>query len=395
MSPVERLRRQFLILLGTIIGVTLIDLRFNEGFWLSSGLLSALLILAVLIWIFDALGRGILVRLRLWGRPCVIVGANRFGKDLVQRLRENRHLGYNPVLLIDEDPALWGTTVEGLPVVAPGGAENDHRLMRYASIGVLAIPGDQGDLLDRMVADLPFSTILIAPRWNRIQASNTRVCDLSGLVSLEVRRPLGDRIAPLVKRGFDIVTSALLLILILPLLAFIVVGVKLDSGGPLLFRQARWAGGSRSFPALKFRTMHTDAEQRLKELLEADPVLHHEYEMYHKLTHDPRITRFGRILRRLSFDELPQLWNVLVGDMSLIGPRPYMPDELTKYPEQKEILARVRPGLTGLWQVSGRHRTTFQRRLELDVCYVENYSIWLDLHVLMRTVWTVMKADGA
>jgi lipopolysaccharide/colanic/teichoic acid biosynthesis glycosyltransferase len=199
----------------------------------------------------------------------------------------------------------------------------------------------------------------------------------------------------MLKRGFDIVTSAMLLLLVTPLLLLIATGIKLDSRGPLLFRQARWAGGTRSFRALKFRTMHVDAERLLKELLEADPVLRHEYEMYHKLTRDPRVTRFGRILRKLSFDELPQLWNVLIGDMSLIGPRPYMPHELVRYPHQQEVLARVRPGITGLWQVSGRHRTTFERRLELDVYYVENYSIWLDLHVLMRTVWIVMKADGA
>ena len=145
--------------------------------------------------------------------------------------------------------------------------------------------------------------------------------------------------------------------------------------GPLLFSQARWAGGTRSFPALKFRTMHVNAEQLLKELLEADPVLRHEYEMYHKLTRDPRVTRFGRILRKLSFDELPQLWNVLIGDMSLIGPRPYMPHELVRYPHQQEVLARVRPGITGLWQVSGRHRTTFEDRLQLDIAYVEGCTL--------------------
>jgi lipopolysaccharide/colanic/teichoic acid biosynthesis glycosyltransferase len=179
------------------------------------------------------------------------------------------------------------------------------------------------------------------------------------------------------------------------LLLVIAAGIKLDSQGPLLFRQARWTDSARSFRVLKFRTMHVDAEQRLKELLAADPVLRCEYEMYHKLTRDPRVTRFGGILRKLNFDELPQLWNVLVGDMSLIGPRPYMPHELVRYPQHQEVLARVRPGITGLWQVSGRHRTTFERRLELDIYYVENYSIWLDLHVLMRTVWIIMKADGA
>ncbi|WP_198038227.1 undecaprenyl-phosphate galactose phosphotransferase WbaP [Skermanella stibiiresistens] len=396
MSPVERLRRQFMILIGTVVGVTVVDLEFNEAIWFSNGLLLSLLVLAVLIWISDALGRAILMRLRLWGRPCVIVGTGKAGIDIVRRLGQNEHLGYNPVLFIDENPNLWGTTVEGLPVVAPTvGTSTDERLVRYASVGILAVPRDQPERLNEMIGNLPFSTILVVPEWTGVQTVNTRIRDLSGMFSLEVRRPLGASVTPLVKRLFDIVTSALLLVLVTPLLLLIAIGIKLDSKGPLLFRQARWAGGSRSFPALKFRTMHADAELRLKELLATDPVLRREYEMYHKLTHDPRVTRFGRILRRLSFDELPQLWNVLIGDMSLIGPRPYMPHELIKYPHQQEVLARVRPGITGLWQVSGRHRTTFERRIELDVYYVENYSIWLDLHVLMRTVWIVVKADGA
>jgi len=341
------------------------------------------------------LGRGVLMRLRLWGRPCVVVGAGKTGVDIVRRLGQNEHLGYNPVLFIDEDPGRWGTMVEGLPVVAPGGNSVDERLERYASVGILAVPHDQPERLQEMIGNLPFSTILVVPEWSGIQTVNTRVRDLSGILSLEVRRPLGASVTPMLKRGFDIVASALLLLLVTPLLLLIAAGIKLDSRGPLLFRQSRWAGGTRSFRALKFRTMHVDAERLLKELLEADPVLRHEYEMYHKLTRDPRVTRFGRILRKLSFDELPQLWNVLIGDMSLIGPRPYMPHELVRYPHQQDVLARVRPGITGLWQVSGRHRTTFERRLELDVYYVENYSIWLDLHVLMRTVWIVMKADGA
>jgi Undecaprenyl-phosphate galactose phosphotransferase WbaP len=395
MSPVERLRRQFMILLGTVVGVTILDLQFNDWHWFETGLLTALPVLGVLIWVSDAVGRGVLMCLRLWGRPCVVVGASRTGVDIVRRLSQNEHLGYNPVLFIDEDPGRWGTVVEGLPVVAPGGHPVDERLERYASVGILAVPHDQPERLNEMIGNLPFSTILVVPEWNGLQTVNTRVRDLSGILSLEVRRPLGASVTPMLKRGFDIFTSALLLLLVMPLLLMIAAGIKLDSQGPLLFRQARWAGSARSFRVLKFRTMHVDAEQRLKELLDADPVLRCEYEMYHKLTRDPRVTRFGGILRKLNFDELPQLWNVLIGDMSLIGPRPYMPHELIQYPQQQEVLARVRPGITGLWQVSGRHRTTFERRLELDIYYVENYSIWLDLHVLMRTVWIVMKADGA
>ena len=198
-----------------------------------------------------------------------------------------------------------------------------------------------------------------------------------------------------VKRLFDIAAAVSLLIPLLPLLLLIAAAVRLETRGPALFRQARCGAGSKTFPALKFRTMHVDAEARLAEMLAADAGLLLEYQRHHKLRNDPRITRLGRFLRRTSLDELPQLWNVVTGDMSLIGPRPYMPHELVRYPHQQGVLARVRPGITGLWQVSGRHRTTFERRLELDVYYVENYSIWLDLHVLMRTVWIVMKADGA
>ena len=150
-----------------------------------------------------------------------------------------------------------------------------------------------------------------------------------------------------------------------PVLLVIALAVKLETRGPALFRQARCGGGSRSFMALKFRTMHVDAEARLTEMLAANAELRLEYDRHHKLRDDPRVTRVGRILRRTSLDELPQLWNVLTGDMSLIGPRPYMPHELVPYPSARSAIARVSPGITGLWQVSGRHRTTFEDRLQL------------------------------
>ena len=146
----------------------------------------ALLVLAILIWVSDALGRGVLMRLRLWGRPCVVVGAGKTGVDIVRRLCQNEHLGYNPVLFIDEDPSRWGTTVEGLPVVSPGGKAIDERLERYASVGILAVPHDHPERLPEMISNLPFSTILVVPEWNGLQTINTRVRDLSGILTLEV-----------------------------------------------------------------------------------------------------------------------------------------------------------------------------------------------------------------
>src|SRR3954449_12985102 len=197
MSPVERLRRQFMILLGTVIGVTILDLQFHNSHWLKSGLLMALLVLAILIWVSDALGRGVLMRLRLWGRPCVVVGAGKTGVDIVRRLGQNEHLGYNPVLFIDEDPGRWGTMVEGLPVVSPGGSSIDERLERYASVGILAVPHDHPERLPEMIGSLPFSTILVVPEWSGLQTVNTRVRDLSGILTLEVKRPLGISVTPM------------------------------------------------------------------------------------------------------------------------------------------------------------------------------------------------------
>jgi lipopolysaccharide/colanic/teichoic acid biosynthesis glycosyltransferase len=200
--------------------------------------------------------------------------------------------------------------------------------------------------------------------------------------------------APSGKRVFDVAAALVLLALAAPLMAAVAVAVKLDSPGPVLFRQERRGRGG-PFPMLKFRTMHVDAERRLADVLAADPALALEYGTYHKLARDPRATRTGRALRRMSLDELPQLWNVLAGDMSLVGPRPYMPHELADHPREREVLSRVRPGITGLWQVSGRHRTTFGERLAIDVRYAETRSAWLDLCILARTVWAVIRAGGA
>jgi lipopolysaccharide/colanic/teichoic acid biosynthesis glycosyltransferase len=197
-----------------------------------------------------------------------------------------------------------------------------------------------------------------------------------------------------VKRLFDIAAAVSILVALLPLLLLIAVAVKLETRGPALFRQARCGAGSRSFRALKFRTMHVDAEARLAEMLAADADLRQEYQRHHKLRNDPRVTGIGRILRRASLDELPQLWDVLTNDMSLIGPRPYMPHELAPHPSARSAITQVKPGIIGLWQVSGRHRTTFEDRLGFDIAYVERYSLRQDLVILLRTVMVVLKADG-
>jgi lipopolysaccharide/colanic/teichoic acid biosynthesis glycosyltransferase len=201
------------------------------------------------------------------------------------------------------------------------------------------------------------------------------------------------------KRTFDLIGSVLLLLILLPVFALVTAALFVSSPGvPILFRQMRVGKDGVTFPCLKFRTMCTNADFVLHELLNRDPAARAEWTRSHKLNKDPRVSRLGRILRATSFDELPQLWNVLRGDMSLVGPRPVTEPEVRKWYEARGGAAAyvsVRPGITGLWQVSGRSRTTYEHRVELDCRYVQELSLVNDIRILWRTVGVVLRQDGA
>jgi lipopolysaccharide/colanic/teichoic acid biosynthesis glycosyltransferase len=171
--------------------------------------------------------------------------------------------------------------------------------------------------------------------------------------------------------------------------------IRMDTPGPVFYRQYRMGRDGRCFPVLKFRTMRVDADRVLAEVLDARPALRREYEQYHKLADDPRVTTIGRVLRRYSLDELPQLWNVLRGDMSLVGPRAYMPSELPKMKGLAAAVLQTPPGITGLWQVSGRNHLSFAHRVDLDVHYIQNWTPWLDWYIFIRTFPVVFAGDGA
>jgi len=194
------------------------------------------------------------------------------------------------------------------------------------------------------------------------------------------------------KRAIDIVVSALLLLALSPLLIALAIGVRLTSGGPAIFVQMRCGLRGRPFRFYKFRSMVADAEARKRELIHLNEMQGPAF----KIADDPRITRFGRFLRKYSLDELPQLWNVLIGNMSLVGPRPPTPGEVSAYTRRQAQRLSVVPGITGLWQVSGRNKiTSFDRWVELDLAYIERWTLWLDLRILARTVLVVLRAEGS
>jgi len=237
-------------------------------------------------------------------------------------------------------------------------------------------------LLPGFIADNPF--LWLTPR------------DLgNNIVGLLVRHNLHDRHMLLFKRILDLSLIALGACLMLPLWVIIALAIMLDSPGSPIFFQERVGRHNSCLRIRKFRTMVRNADAILQEALAGDSALRREWEQNHKLKNDPRITRVGAILRKISLDEMPQLWNVLKGEMSLVGPRPIVAEEIEKYGPVFEEYLRVRPGMTGLWQISGRSDTSYEERVRLDQYYISNWSVWFDIWILAKTLPVILRGRGA
>ena len=232
---------------------------------------------------------------------------------------------------------------------------------------------------------------IIVPSLTDVSSERLKVRPVAGLPLVHVEAPRAVHASHWAKRAFDVVGSLGLMLLISPVLLATALAVKLHDGGPVLFRQTRIGRDGRPFSCLKFRSMVTDAEN-----LRADLEVNHERSsVLFKMVDDPRVTRPGKLIRRLSIDELPQLWNVLRGQMSLVGPRPPLPHEAASYGSDMRRRLRVRPGMTGLWQVSGRSDLSWDETVRLDLFYVDNWSMVQDINILMRTVSAVLGSRGA
>jgi exopolysaccharide biosynthesis polyprenyl glycosylphosphotransferase len=264
---------------------------------------------------------------------------------------------------------------------------------RADTVIVLSCPELDGQILRRLAWRLEREDIdlIVASSLVDVAGARTTIRPVDGLPMLHVEHPRLSGASRVVKAVLDRVFAAVGLLLFAPLMIAIAVAIRHDSPGPVLFRQIRVGKGGREFVIFKYRTMCTDAERRrkaLREMNDNDGVLF-------KIRDDPRITRVGRVLRRWSLDELPQLMNVLLGDMSLVGPRPPLPEEVVAYPSDMRRRLAVSPGLTGLWQVSGRSDLSWEETVRLDLRYVENWSFSLDFVILLRTLSAVCRSSGA
>lgn len=404
-------RRPFWQELGDILGVVvtmavldaalvfLTKTNFSRLWWGASWSLVAILVPTVRYGV-----KQFLMSKGAWIRPTVVVGVGPNALDTALALESEPLLGFEVVAFIqpannkEDTPGAIDVGSKSLPVLpaAPFPDLLPSHLGRPHVVVAMA--------MDEMVADasyverlsLCYSDVDIVSPMRGLPIAGTRVTHFftHDVLALRLYNNLSRPWPRRIKRCFDLVVGCLLLLVTSPMFALI--GWRLArKGGPIFYGHTRIGKGGRRFKCLKFRTMVPDADKVLDDHLEAHPELREEWEKHHKLRSDPRITRMGTWLRRTSLDELPQLINVIRGEMSLVGPRPVVANELERYGDSLVYYVESKPGLTGLWQVSGRSDVTYRQRVHLDSWYVRNWSLWCDLVILIKTPKAVLRGFGA
>lgn len=330
--------------------------------------------------------------------PVIIVGAGKTAELLVKSLRNDPGMGYKIIGLLEDNKVQKGI-LEKYPVL--GGFDDAEKVI--AETGVkrvfIAAPGlkdyDLGMLVYRiqpLVENMGVITNLVGVPTGTVEAESIFN---EKLLILRLKNNLARPFNRVIKTVVDYALTIIGTIVISPVLLFIALWIYYDSPGPVIFRHMRVGKDGKLFPCYKFRSMCLKSDEKLKELLHNDPEARAEWEKDFKLKNDPRITRSGAFLRKTSLDELPQLLNVLRGEMSLVGPRPVVEAELPRYGDYLGDYLMVKPGITGMWQVNGRSDTTYGERVQMDSWYVRNWSVWLDLMLLSRTIKAVFKCKGA
>ena len=398
LSPAEQLRRHTYSVLGALAILAVFAMAFQIGYLLSRLLLAlGFTGLLFVVPLAQSSVRWGMWRLGLWGRPVVVIGYKYTCTQTVKLLEEDWKLGYEPVAVFDQGISPSGkqfksTSPDEVMTEAEDGARNVG-----ADTVIFAMPYTRRDELAPYAsrASFSFRHVLIIPNLTGITNSAVTALDLAGTFAVEIRHNLLNPWALRIKRTLDLLGAVVGGILISPILVTIALLIRWDSPGPIFYGHRRLGVGGKHFCCWKFRTMHPRAEQLLENYLRDNPNLRAEWEHTQKLRDDPRITRIGRFLRKSSLDELPQLWNVLRGEMSLVGSRPIVDAEVPKYGEVYELYRRIRPGISGLWQVSGRSNTSYSKRVAMDSYYVRNWSFWLDVILLIRTVKIVLLGRGA
>jgi Undecaprenyl-phosphate galactose phosphotransferase WbaP len=325
-----------------------------------------------------------------------ILGSGQTGKLLLETLTRNPRIGLRPVAVLDDNPQQYTGLDDSLttgPLSRCLELARDHRI----SYAIVCMPSLSRKELLRLLDQYGhcFRHIMVIPDLIGMASLGLSVREVSGVIGLEVTQKLLQPSARFAKRVLDLTLTLAISPVVMLTVAIAAILVRLESRGPILLANERVGMGGRKFKAWKLRSMVVNGDEVLKKHFERHPEALVEWQATQKLKNDPRVTRVGKIIRKASIDELPQLWNVLIGEMSLVGPRPMLEKQVALYGSGFESYRRVRPGITGLWQISGRNHLTFSERASLDSYTIRNWSVWMDIYILARTISVVLTANGA
>ncbi len=395
LGPVEELRRTVMLLIGVFAATTAMlfwgkAAHETSRFTLTLGFLVCL----VSVPLIRLQTKRLLIRHGLWGMPTVLFTDKQIGPEVIHAIQQEPGLGYLPIgVMTDDEGYPPGSSLADLPVL---GRLSDSSGIAHAAI--IALPNLSSTLMAELIEQCltQYRRVVIIPDIAEVPSLWVKPRDLVGMLGLEIPSNLLDPLARLIKRMFDLMLVLLTLPIWLTTGLLLAMLIWIEDRGNPFFLQTRIGYLGREFKTWKFRTMHPKAEEILQRKLREDAALRAEWEANFKLRNDPRITLIGRFLRRTSLDELPQCINIFRGEMSLVGPRPlprYHHEELPV--RARELRERARPGMTGLWQVSGRSEAGHSAMPKLDTYYVRNWSVWLDIVIFVRTLRAVISAKGA
>ena len=375
---------------GTFLTQT--GLRFSRSI-----IVGGWLITLALIPIARYVIRRMITNVGISGPEAVMLGAGSTARIFVDGMKEQMPPSLSLKAIFDDDVVRIGTEIKGVRVIGPIDQATDWARSRGIDTVVIAMPGISRQRLIPIIEEQSkaFPWIIIVPDLFGLSVANVDAIELQSVLALKLRKNLLVRSSRVLKRLLDMTLVIVGSVVVLPLAGVIMLAILIESGRPVLFKHERIGRGGIPFVAWKFRSMIHVSAQAIEEYLALHPEIRDEWDDKQKLQNDPRLTKVGRVLRRLSFDELPQVWNIVKGEMSLVGPRPIIKEEISKYGDSFDLYTQVRPGLTGLWQVSGRSNLPYKDRVWLDAHYVRNWSIWLDLIILVRSVWVVIAGIGA
>jgi len=388
---------------GRAVGIATLFIVFATFVGKTSQLFSRLTILlfwlcaTVLVPVVRWTARRLLARTRLDRLRALVLASDRASAEEAVRFCSLGSFPFEPCgLVLVGDVNLAGAEV-GVPIVGDLDRLPEMAAKTNAEAAVMAVPESSTARVRALaMCQRLFPTVVMTTALHNVATADVELHTIGSQLVLELRHNHIDIVNRAVKRAFDIAFASMVLVLFCPLYALIALMVKRDSPGPVFYGHKRIGKDGKVFHCLKFRTMYRNADARLDEILRQDPQAAAEFAATFKLKNDPRITRAGRILRKTSLDELPQFINVVAGDMSVVGPRPIVAEELARYGDWAGNLLAVRPGVTGHWQVSGRNDTTYDERVALDMHYLRNWSLSEDIRIVFKTVRAVAeRANGA